>query len=166
MLARITRSLAHSQEIYHFGSAISNPPGERTACPAVTCRKVGKGAVMWIAVPLFDASTERQRKVFAHLMRSMLPQRTLVETDAPSWMEIMLRRNGTRTYITLYKAMSTYYDTPAFDVCLSALLPGASGRLTDVLKGTETAYSVRDGRVCWTARDFTDFAQFIWEEKA
>ena len=43
VLATVTRSAAHSQEIHRFGSAISNPPLFPTDTPIVTRRKVGKG---------------------------------------------------------------------------------------------------------------------------
>ncbi len=166
VLATVTRPAAHSKEIHHFGSAISNPPLYKTDCPAVTRRRVGKGEVLWIGVPLFDAATERQRKVFVNLLRTLLPAQTAVETDAPSWMEVMLRRSGKRTYITLYKAMSTYYETPAFDVRLSAALPGAAGTLRSVLQDKDVPYTAQDGRIAWTAESVGDFEQFIWEENA
>ena len=166
ILSVVTRAAAHSHEIHRFGSAISNPPLYPTDCPAVTRRRVGKGEVLWIGVPLFDAATERQRRVFSNLIRTLLPARTAVETDAPSWMEVMLRRSGKRTYITLYKAMQTYYETAPADISLSIALPGASGSLRDVLGDEAVDFSAENGRIRWTARAVSDFAQFIWEENA
>ncbi len=165
VLATVTRAAAHSQEIRRFGSAISNPPWEETVSPAVTRRHVGKGEVVWLAVPLFDAATERQRKVFENIVRSLLPERTMIETDAPSWLEVMLRHDEAqnRTFITLYKAMSVYYDTPAFDVRLSVALPEKNGRLRRVTTGEEVGFTEDNGRISWIAGNIGDFEQFIWE---
>lgn len=161
VLAYLDLPYSHSQEIYRFGSAISNPPAGVTEYPALTRRKYGKGTVMWLAAPIGDTDAPTQQKIFTNLIRSLLPGRTLVETDAPSWMEVMVRRDGARTYITLYKAMEQYYDTAPQTVKLSVRLDGV--RLTDVGTGAQVPCEIRDGRVEWSAEGVNDFKMYILE---
>lgn len=166
VLASVTRSACHSSEQYRFASALSNPPMEQTTNPAVTCRRVGKGEVWWMCSPLFDVQPERQRKVFAALVRHILCEKPVVETDAPSWLEVMLRRDdaGKRTFVSLYKTMVPYYDTRPCDVALSVQINACNGELINVLTGEKVPCSVEGGRVAWTAKDVSDAALYVWQE--
>lgn len=167
VLAKMRKSFSDSGEIYRFASAISNPPGEATDYAGVTCRRYGKGRVYWMSVPLMESNSPRQKKVFANIVRLALGKgRTMVETDAPSWMEAMIRRDREKncSYISLYKAMSKYYDTKPMDVQLSVKLGSTCGKLTNAVTGEAVEFTVSDGRIEWTARNVGDSALYIWEE--
>ena len=88
----------------------------------------------------------------------------VVNTSAPAWMEVMLRREENRTYISLYKTMVPYYETCPCDVSLRVQLSAHSGRLIDAMTGEEVPFAITDGTVCWTAKNASDVSLYIWQE--
>ncbi len=164
-LASVTLPWSGTREVFRFGSAISDPPGRPTGLPAVTENRFGEGRVMYIAAPFEDDPKAPQKKVFAALVRSMLPDggKTAFTVDAPSWLEAMLYDDGDgRFRLFLINAMEKYEKATAVRVRIGLRLSGV-GRITDVLSGRELPFTVDGDCIRLELGEVTDFCLLLLE---
>ncbi|MDW7658143.1 MAG: beta-galactosidase trimerization domain-containing protein [Bacillota bacterium] len=162
VIARLTLPWSHSQEIHHFGSAISNPPGIDTDYPALTLHPYGSGQVMYLSVPLEEIEFEAQQQIFTGLMRYLIKKPVLIQTNAPSWLELLVYADKERNSYLIYalKIMETYYEGSVQNVEISVRLPGVTGILRDITTGESVMWHRQDDFICWTAEQISDFAMY------
>lgn len=164
VLARLTLPWSHSREIHRFGSAISNPPGLDTDYPAVTLRHHKKGKVMYLSVPLEEITFAAQQRIFAGLLRYLMPENSLIKTNAPAWLEWLVYADPQKNRYLIYamKAMETYYEMSARDVTIALRLPDQQGELQDITTGRSVSWHRDHDYVCWQATEINDFAMYIF----
>jgi len=106
-----------------------SPPGERTGHPAITFRRVGRGAAAFVAVDLFRAYHVKNVWPLKHiaegLVRRLAPGLP-VRLTAPAWLEVALAEQdtpgGTRTIVHLVN----YHGNGPVDrnnLCIEQTLP-------------------------------------------
>ncbi len=71
-----------------YAAIHSNPPGVDTDIPAVVRRRVGKGEVIWCAMPIEKEPLEAYENILMNLL-NMLGLSSRVQTDAPKVVEIV-----------------------------------------------------------------------------
>lgn len=162
VLARLTLPWSHSQEIHRFGSAISNPPGIDTDYPALTWRSYGQGRFMYLCVPLEEIEYPAQQKIFAGLLRYLLQKPSLIQTNAPSWLELLVYADPehNRYLIDALKTTEIYYEGSARTVEIALRLPVVTGVLRDITTGQPVHWQRRGDYVCWMADQIDDFAMY------
>lgn len=76
-----------------FASIHSDPPGVATDIPAVVRRRLGKGQVIWSALPIEKESIAVYRRILVNLL-SQAGLRSSVQSDAPPSVELVTFRDG------------------------------------------------------------------------
>ena len=130
VLAETVRPCSRTDEIFHFGSAISNPPDAPAGCPAVTLHRFGQGEAMYAAAALEWEDAYLHRDVFAALVRRLIPD-PRIRVGAPPWLEVLVTDDPAQRVLRL----------SAFN-CLSE--QDAAGLIArDVTIRLKTAHTVR-----------------------
>lgn len=97
----------------------SSPVGEDSGFPAITLKKSGKGAAVYMAGNVFNAYQKRNQWNLKHIVANLLDFLVAdkpVELKAPLWLEVALNRQGARTLIHLVNHHSTA-PLPGHNVC-------------------------------------------------
>lgn len=96
ILAKLTLPYTAPNEI-RFASIHSDPPGTATDVPMIVRRKLGKGEVIWSALPIESVGFYEYKKIFVNLLRSMIPDfmPSFKSADAPDDVEITLFDSAT-----------------------------------------------------------------------
>lgn len=95
------RLLAELWDVYLRGDGnyllSSSPAGKNTGYPAITVNEFGKGKAAYLAQDIFTAYSERSqwnlKNVFRNLLDMVIHEK-LIETNAPSMVEIVLNKKG------------------------------------------------------------------------
>ncbi len=162
--ARLTLPWSKSTESEFFASAISDPPGIDTDFPTVTIHPYGKGKAMYIAMPIQQETVSAVRKVFTSLVRSMLPETLITETNAPEWLELMVHETEEFYQLTAYNAMDAYYTAAAPDVRIALRLPAEPKTVFDALNERSVDYRYADGILEVAPGTIRNFAMIIIEK--
>jgi hypothetical protein len=110
-----------------------SPVGEDSGYPAITVRRVGKGWAAYMAGEVFSAYQVKNqwnlKHVVANLLR-LLVEDSLIEVDAPAWLEVVLMRQaatfaGTKKERTLVHLVNHHGNRPVDgnNVCVEQVLP-------------------------------------------
>ena len=86
VLATVTVPYTDPKDITKYASIHCNPPGIPTDNPAIVINNFGKGRVIYSAAEL--ENQELYRQVFRELIRQLVSQPYLIESDAPKSVEI------------------------------------------------------------------------------
>ncbi|MEG1608819.1 MAG: hypothetical protein RR348_03025, partial [Clostridia bacterium] len=95
-----------TRRTHDFAAIHSDPPGVHTNLPAVTKRRVGKGAIIWCATQLELTTAHNCKKTIARLVGSMLKTRHFC-SNAPSFVEILKWNKDGKTYVSLVNQQNT-----------------------------------------------------------
>ncbi|MEG0769660.1 MAG: alpha-L-fucosidase [Ruthenibacterium sp.] len=120
-----------------FSAIHTDPPGLRTALPAVVRKKIGAGTVLWAAAPMELTRAHYCRKAVAALVQSLLTTRQFT-SNAPDFVEIVgWKKDGKRYFSILnQQAKSPVYPLQGIVLALPyacktvRLLTPSEGRLT------------------------------------
>ena len=162
-LATITLPYSSSDEIYKFGSAISNPPASTTQHPSITLNTYGKGQAMYIASPLENEKLRPQRQTFASLVRRMCTPR--LSTNAPEWLEIIAFRDAKnkRYQLTFNNISDNEQGLVARDVHVTLAMPEQVTSVREAASNKAVAYEQKDGKLTIAIDELCDFAMLLME---
>lgn len=118
ILAYLTLPISSSGDSECFSSAISDPPIEDTAYPAITRRRIGKGQAVYIAAALEECRHFEGRSLLTSLILSGKEKR--IEAQAPEWLEVLIYHDEERSRY-LVNCLNTLpgYDATANNVTIS-----------------------------------------------
>lgn len=88
VLATLTAPLTSQDEI-KYASIHSNPPGVYTDMPVILRRRLGKGEVVWSALPFEAQQGYHYEELFAQFICSVFDYEPSVKTDAPIDLEVI-----------------------------------------------------------------------------
>lgn len=83
-----------------FAAIHSNPPGIRTAYPAMIRKKVGKGTILYSAAPIERSQPLMSRRAFARIIRSLMDE-PVFTSDAPVFVEVVNWEKDGKNYFAL-----------------------------------------------------------------
>lgn len=100
ILATLTLPYTSPTEI-RFASIHSDPPGIATDIPMILRKRVGKGEIVWSALPIESIGFFEHKKIFTSILLSMIPdyKPSFTSFDAPDDVEITLF--DTERYMTV-----------------------------------------------------------------
>ena len=115
VLATLALPLSRSTDEDVFSSAISNPPWDYTAYPAITRKRLGLGEAIYVAAPLENGKQDMQKRLLAGLVA---PEKRRISVKAPSWLEVLVYDDaeGSRYLVNCFNTMEHYYEATAGDV--------------------------------------------------
>ena len=159
VLATITLPYSRVDEVYHFGSAISNPPGVETDYPALTLRRVGKGKAVYIAAPLEKETYSHQRCLVTDLVKYLLDKRT-VSYEVPEWLEVMAWRDEKNSCYQLNMLNSIYEvsNLIARDLKFKLEIPEKIKQVREVGTGRTLDFEYVDGALLLKVDEICDFS--------
>jgi hypothetical protein len=162
-LATITLPYSSSDEIYKFGSAISNPPAYATQHPSITLNTYGKGRAMYIAAPLEKEILRPQRQTFASLIGRMCAAR--LSTDAPEWIEVIAFRDAinSRYQLTFNNISDSERGLIAHDVHVTLSIPEQVMFVREAASNNAVAYERKDGKLMIAIDELRDFSMLLIE---
>lgn len=145
-----------------FASIHSNPPGVRTEYPAVLSRRLGRGRVIWSALPLEMSEHETVRACFTALIRLLLPKsrQTISAGGAPRTVELVSFRDAEGISISTVELGVTEERCviPEFDI--SVLCPQPVRAVYRIADGIRVPFSQQDGRLCFRTPPAELFAMY------
>jgi len=107
VLATLTRPYTKPSE-RRFASIHSNPPGIPTDIPALVCKKLGNGTVIWSAAPLENDVRRSHKKLIMALLDGFVGLDSFsVQTTAPRQVELVTFRNGSETLVSAVDLLCT-----------------------------------------------------------
>ena len=115
VLAYVTLPISSSTDSEVFSSAISDPPINDTAYPAITRKRVGRGQAIYIASALEESRHFEGRRLLSELILSGKKQTVLA--DAPKWLEVLIYHDEeNRRYLVNCLNTMPGYDAEARNV--------------------------------------------------
>ncbi len=163
VLACITYPYTNPSE-RRFASIHSNPPGVATDIPAVLARSVGKGKVIWSAIPIENDTRAAFEEVFANIIESLLPkmQRSLLST-APKRVELVTYDLGEKLQINAVDllGMEEALKLPAFKVWVK--WEKEPRKLVNVTSGEQVPFTYENGYVIFKIDSLTVFEMYELE---
>ena len=130
-----------------FASIHSDPPGIATSYPAVTVNSLGKGRVIWSALPLEDMPWPEYGQILLALLELPTPFFT---SDAPPQVELTAFRSE---YGTLVHTVSMDENIVASTVApFTVSVEGCANSVTLLPEGTPVPFENKDGRTVFTTR--------------
>lgn len=113
-----------------------SPPGEPTGYPAITFRKVGRGAVAYCAHDIFRAYRAKNEWTLKHIVETLIRRvapKFPIKVEAPAWLEVTLAEQhspkGRKTIVHL----CNYHGNRPFDrsnLCIEQTLPVCGVKVT------------------------------------
>jgi phosphoribosyl-AMP cyclohydrolase len=162
--AKLTLPFTVPTDNNRYAVGTSNPPGIHTELPALVLNRYGQGKAMYSAGDFERMTENQQRDVFAELVRSLMSGPPLFATNAPKPVEItMFHQPGQQRYIvSLINFQSDMPNIPIHDIELEIRWSGDRkvDRLLLLPAETETAYTMRDGYVRFSAPRLDTFLMF------
>ena len=135
-----------------------------TDIPAVLARSVGKGKVIWSAVPIENDTRAAFEEVFVNIIDSLLPkrQRSLLST-APKRVELVTYVLGEKLQINAVDllAMEEALKLPAFKIWVK--WDKEPRKLVNVTSGEEVSFTCENGYVTFVVDGLTVFDMYELE---
>jgi len=106
-----------------------SPPGEPTGYPAITFRKVGKGAVAYCAHDVFRAYHAKNEWTLKHIVETLVRRVAPgfpIKVEAPAWLEVTLAAQDTPAGHRTVVHLCNYHGNRPFDasnLCIEQTLP-------------------------------------------
>ena len=106
-----------------------SPPGEPTGYPAITFRKVGKGAVAYCAHDVFRAYHAKNEWTLKHIVETLVRRVAPgfpIKVEAPAWLEVTLAAQDTPAGRRTVVHLCNYHGNRPFDasnLCIEQTLP-------------------------------------------
>ena len=142
-----------------FASIHSDPPGRATDIPAVVVRKVGKGRVVWSALPLEGMDGEEYGEILLSLVLGN-KRDFAVRSDAPEDVEFTLFADGDEYFVNavVHSERVTPRTVPSFRVSVKCEKPPREVRLLP--DGTPVKFTWKNGYVTFRARKLHIFDMY------
>lgn len=117
VLATFTFPYTRNNDL-RFASIHSDPPGIPSAIPAITANPLGKGWVLWSAVPVEVMKHPEHTQVIFSLLRSLKELTPSFMTNAPEIVELTLFRDGKEKLLhcSLLAEVTKAFVLPPFTV--------------------------------------------------
>ncbi len=146
-----------------FASIHSDPPGESTNIPAVIRRKLGKGEVLWCAMPVELDSAAAPRRIFLNLLR-LIGMRPRLETSASRIVEIVVMKDEMGLRVSAVR-LSDEFDgkLPAFEVNIQS--DQAPEKVMLLPDETDIPFEYADGWIRFQARALDTFDMYRLQTK-
>lgn len=163
ILGELVLPYSRTDEIYKFGSAISNPPGVWTSNPSITLRKYGCGQAMYIAAPIENEENHAQKTVFTNLIKSLSIRPFIVRTNAPAWIELLVYYDCVKNTIqlSLVKTMHQWFEATAHEVCIVLKVSDNVQKIIDVNTGNSVAFDKSEEGLSIVLPEVSDFTMLL-----
>jgi hypothetical protein len=152
VLAQLTLPYTDPADSLRFASIHSNPPGVDTSIPAVVYGEFGKGKVIWSAAPFEESNQRIHKQVFTNLLEFLNPEKPLVKTDAPPYVEFTVFTDTGKGVVQLHcvniQDLNPMIYFPGFTVGLRS--PSAPKSVVKLPNRDSVPFSHKDG--------YTEFA--------
>lgn len=96
VLARVVEPMFDRDDLEHFASYHSNPPGKPSPYAAMTVNQFGRGTCVYLYSSLLAKQQEAQQAFGESLLRRFAPSSIIIASDAPPCVEITLLRSPHR----------------------------------------------------------------------
>lgn len=101
-----------------FSAIHSNPPGINTHLPAIISKKVGKGTLLWVAMPLELTEAHYCRKATFNLINSLIETRK-IKSNAPEFVEIINWEKYDKNYLAIINQQTKSPVYPISDLYIT-----------------------------------------------
>ena len=160
VLAKLTLPYTRPNEM-RFASIHSDPPGRATHYPLIVSKKLGKGNVVWSALPIESIKYEEYKEIFANLLFSMdSSYKPSFKSDAPDTIEITLFEKEGELRVNLINVyeVAKSREVPEFTVSVKcSKQPKCVKKLP---LGEEVQYSFDGEYVTFNVKGFKIFDMF------
>ena len=160
VLARLTLPYTRPDEM-RFASIHSDPPGRATEYPLIVRTKLGKGNIVWSALPIESIKYDEYKEIFANLLFSMdSSYKPSFKSDAPDTIEITLFEKEGELRVNLINVyeVAKSREVPEFTVSVKCdKQPKAVKKLP---LGEELQYSFDGEYVTFNVKGFKIFDMF------
>lgn len=161
ILATLTLPYTSPDEI-RFASIHSDPPGISTDIPVILRRAVGKGELIWSALPIESISFYEHKKIFTGLLLSLIPDSSpsFASPDAPEDVEITLF--DTDEYMTVNvcciteRAVNKSYPP----ITVKVKCPESPSAVKLLPAGTALPFTYSDGYLSFKTKDLRIFDMY------
>ena len=164
VLATLTLPYTSPRE-RRFASIHSDPPGRATDIPLVVRKRIGKGEVIWSAVPIEAIGIYEYKKIFVSLLGSLtdLDELSFITEGAEEHIEITLFKSEeymTVNVISTEERAEAKYDR-SFGIAVKTEKKPRSVRLLP--DGEEISFVYKDGYVSFRALTLKTFDMYMIE---
>jgi hypothetical protein len=149
-----------------YASMLCNPPGERTALPALVLHRYGRGQALYAAGVLELWDYETKRAILCKLMRLLCPRPLCIEAEAPRPVEITLfeQPQQNRLVVHLLNFQQELPNIPVEGIGLRIRLDGRKPRrLIRIPDGAAIDYAVAEDRISFTAPRLETYMMLVLE---
>lgn len=145
VLATITLPYTKPSET-KFASIHSNPPGVPTDIPGLVYKKVGKGNVIWSAVPVECSEDELCRDAFAGIISVLCGNMNFsFISDAPNNCEITLFKDGNELYVNAVNLNEYMKHAPLFPFTIRVYTKTEPKEVTIVPENKKVDFTFENG---------------------
>lgn len=147
---------------WHFASIHADPPGKTTQFPAITVHDVGKGHVIWSALPLEEMPFPEYGDILLELLHMWGRPEYVFASDAPATVEITAFRDGEAL---LLNAVSMDENVEVGTVApFTAEVTGEAGSVKLLPSGEEVPFTLLDGKTIFQTRPLHIFDMYRIEK--
>ena len=159
VLATLTLPYTIPSEV-KFASIHSDPPGKNTGLPMVVRKKVGKGEVIWSAVPIEAVDMYEYCEIFTNILSLFGTQEYSFYSDAPATVEVTLfnSADGKRVNVCDLSELPVATTVVPFTVSVKCDSKPKAVRLLP--NGKKVPFKYKDGYVTFTVKDLKIFAMY------
>ena len=123
VLATLTLPYTNPKDLKKFASIHSNPPGIRTAYPAVVLNEYGAGKVCYVSGELELSETDIHREVFMNILTILTGNKFFFEVEAPKSVEILVFKHPEKYIINLVNFQNEMPNIPVRDIKVKIRIP-------------------------------------------
>ena len=156
VLATLTFPYTTPDDI-RYAAIHSDPPGVPSDIPAVTITKLGKGKVIWSALPLEAITYGEYRQIMRNLLCEKDAQYAFT-SDAPFNVEITAFRNDDNITVNAVCLSEETMEIPSFTVRVKTDAAPSQVRLLP--DGEPVPFTWEDGYTCFKARNLSFFDMY------
>ena len=151
-LASLDEPLFDPDDLAHYASIHSNPPGRSTGCVGLSVHAYGKGRCIYLAPPVLALQQAAQESFGAWLLQEYTPAPLVVRTNAPAAVEITLLRSTTASawLVGLVNYQKELPNIPVQNLQVSLRLPQGVPATTCTSNNTPLPFTFTDGILSFT----------------
>lgn len=148
VVARVAEPLFDRDDLEHFASYHSNPPGAPGSHAAMTVNRFGRGTCVYLFSSLLAKQQEAQQAFGESLLRRFAPSSIITAADAPPCVEVTLLRatRGAAYLLCFVNFQEEQQNVPVHGISVTVRLPcgGTPRDCRSVATGREVRYE-REG---------------------
>ncbi len=142
-----------NQDTPKFASIHSNPPGVNTDIPALIVKNVGKGTVIWSAMPIEGDSNYDYRKIFLNLLIQFFDFKPSVTSDAAKDIEVVSFVDGKDIFVSTVLLNEDYYARKTEEFFISVLCDEKPERVLILPEEKEIEFEYENNRVIFKSQN-------------